>query len=74
MLPLIILFAVSVMFTLAFFWISQFVFLMSLEADQFPWPYDKALWVATFLLAAPLAPFAFYCWRNVVTLSKAEDD
>ena len=48
------------------FWIYQFTQLMLFSDSDFPGRYDKALWVAAFVLAFPLAPFAFYCWRRAM--------
>ncbi len=40
-------------------WISQFIVLMRMPDAAFPGRYDKALWVATFLVVGPLAPIVF---------------
>jgi hypothetical protein len=49
---------------LAIFWIYQFTQLMLFSDSDFPGRYDKALWVAAFILACIPAPFAFYFWKR----------
>jgi hypothetical protein len=51
-------------FLLLVFWCIQFTLLMLMEDRLFPGRHDKALWVAAFLLAALMAPFAFLLWRR----------
>ncbi len=46
------------------FWFLQFVQLMLLSDGDFPGRYDKPLWVGIFLLAWPVAPFAFLAWKS----------
>ena len=45
-------------------WVYQFVQLMMLSEADFPGRYDKCLWTAAFIVAAGLAPFAFYGWKS----------
>lgn len=45
-------------------WVVMFATLMLLTDAQLPGRYDKPLWVAAFLLAAPLAPFAFWVFKS----------
>lgn len=45
-------------------WGVMFATLMLLTDAQLPGRYDKPQWVAAFLLAAPLAPFAFWIFKN----------
>jgi len=48
----------------AIYWIYQFVQFMSFEDELFPGRYDKLIWAVVFLLAPPLAPFAFHMWKS----------
>jgi hypothetical protein len=52
---------------LAIAWVWQFAFLMSLEDGMFYGRHDKILWVAGFILAPLLTPWAFLLWRRVRT-------
>ena len=49
---------------LAVLWIVQFASLMVMDDKFFPGTYDKPIWGAAFLLAFPLAPFAFLVWKS----------
>ena len=49
---------------LAVFWIVQFASFMVLDDKSFPGTYDKLIWGAVFVLAFPLAPFAFIVWKS----------
>ncbi|MCU0780292.1 MAG: hypothetical protein MUF04_04215 [Akkermansiaceae bacterium] len=57
---------------LLIFWGYQLVFLMLMEDKLFPGRFDKPMWVAVFVLAAPLAPFVFLFWRRAI-LAQAQD-
>ena len=57
--PLIIAYLV-----LAVLWIVQFASFMVLEDKTFPGAHDKLIWGAAFLLAFPMAPFAFIVWKS----------
>lgn len=46
------------------FWIVQFVDLMSLGDVHFMGRYDKLIWGAVFVFLFPLAPFAFWLWKQ----------
>jgi len=48
------------------FWVYAFVQLMLLEPRYFSGPHDKILWVVSFIFAMPLAPFAFYFWKQAI--------
>jgi len=61
---LVTLFFLLVPVVWAAFWVVQFVQLMLLEDELFAGRYDKPLWVAAFLVLAPLAPFAFLVWKG----------
>lgn len=54
-------------------WLYQVVFLMMMEDDLFPGQYDKLIWGAMFVFAAPLAPIAFIFWRRA-TLARMKDE
>jgi hypothetical protein len=59
---------VAVLFgLLAFYWGKQFIRLMLLSGEDFPYAYDKILWVSTFCLLPPLAPFVFNYWMQAYT-------
>ena len=45
-------------------WVTQFASFMLLDNKTFPGFYDKWIWAAAFLLAFPLAPFAFMVWKS----------
>jgi len=49
---------------LAIFWIVQFASFMVLDDKSFPGTYDKLIWGAVFVLAFPVAPFAFIVWKS----------
>ena len=49
---------------LAVLWIVQFASFMVLEDKTSPGTHDKLIWGAAFLLAFPLAPFAFIVWKS----------
>ena len=49
---------------LAVLWVVQFASFMVLEDKTFPGTYDKLIWGAAFLLAFPVAPFAFIVWKS----------
>jgi hypothetical protein len=53
----------GILLALAAFWVVQFLQLMLMEDDLFPGRFDKPLWVAAFIFAPPLAPFAFLMWK-----------
>lgn len=46
------------------FWLVQFCHLMTFSPRRFPAPYDKIIWVVVFLLLAPVAPLAFWVWKQ----------
>ena len=55
-------------------WVKRFAELMLLEDALFPGRYDKALWVAAFLVLWFVTPFAFKAWmagRQYETASRA---
>jgi hypothetical protein len=54
-------------------WVIQFSQLMTLGDEVFPGRYDKALWVAAFLLIFPLAPFAFLWWKQIMVAMRKEE-
>lgn len=49
---------------LAVVWVMQFAFFMALDDRSFPGSHDKLIWAAAFLLAFPVAPFAFMVWKS----------
>jgi hypothetical protein len=55
--------ATVVILGICIFWVYQFVQLMLLSEANFPSKYDKCLWTAVFIVAFPLAPFAFFGWK-----------
>ncbi len=59
--PLIV---VPIGVAIALVWVYQFIQLMLLSDADFPGSRDKMLWVAAFLLAFPVAPFAFLWWKS----------
>jgi len=58
---------------IAILWVYQFTQLMLLSDADFPGKNDKALWVATFLLACLLAPFAFLSWKTAYKMMREEE-
>ncbi|MEX0653155.1 MAG: hypothetical protein WD534_07835 [Phycisphaeraceae bacterium] len=46
------------------FWLVHFVDLMASPPQRFPGPHDKPIWAAVFILLVPLAPFAFWLWKQ----------
>ena len=60
MTPLVVILGICIF---CIFWVYQFVQLMLLSEVDFPGKYDKCLWTAAFLIAFPLAPFAFFGWK-----------
>jgi hypothetical protein len=63
---------------IALVWIYQFIQLMLLSDVDFPGRHDKILWVAAFVLAPPVAPFAFLWWkaayRSMLRTRESRDD
>jgi hypothetical protein len=64
---------------LAIIWGYQFVQLMLMADEDFPGRFDKLAWSTLFVLAMPLAPFAFLVWRgaykeNIRRRSKTDFD
>ena len=57
----------------ALVWIYQFIQLMLLSDADFPGKHDKVLWVVAFVLAFPVAPFAFLWWKAAYR-SMLQDD
>jgi hypothetical protein len=56
---------------LAWLWLRQFVWMMSLEDDSFPGTFDKLIWGLVFVFLSPIAPLAFIVWkRTAVELRK----
>lgn len=65
----------AILLFIILFWGFEFTQLMMLADRDFPGQFDKILWVVTFLLVFPLAPFAFMYWkRGYVTLKNQERD
>ncbi len=46
-----------------YFWIFLLADVMRKSSDEFPGPYEKCLWVAIFLMVAPLAPLVYIACR-----------
>jgi hypothetical protein len=63
--------ALLVVLAFCIFWVYQFVQLMLLSDADFPGKYDKCLWLATFILALLLAPFAFLGWKSAYQAMRA---
>ena len=60
---------------IAITWVVQFAQLMCLDDKSFPGAHDKPIWGFVFVLAAPLAPFAFMAWKyTYVSYKSAERD
>lgn len=59
--PLIIIYLI-----LAVVWIIQFAGFMLLDDKSFPGAFDKLIWGAAFILAFPVAPFAFILWKKAL--------
>ena len=57
----------------AVFWVYQFVQLMLLSDSDFPGKHDKVLWGAAFVLAFPVAPFAFLWWKTVYRMMRQKE-
>jgi hypothetical protein len=57
----------------ALFWVYQFIQLMLLSDSDFPGRYDKILWVAAFLFAFLVAPFAFLWWKTAYRMMRQEE-
>ena len=47
-------------------WVIQFAGFMVLDDKTFPGTYDKLIWGAAFILAFPVAPFAFIVWKSAL--------
>ena len=45
-------------------WVVQFAQFMVLDDASFPGRWDKLIWGAAFILAFPIAPFAFLVWKK----------
>ena len=58
---------------IAVFWIIQFAGFMLLDDKSFPGAYDKWIWGAVFILAFPVAPFAFMMWKSALKSYVAAD-
>jgi hypothetical protein len=48
----------------AWVWLKQFVWMMSLGDDSFAGRYDKLIWGLAFVFLFPIAPFAFILWKG----------
>ncbi|MFA9477866.1 hypothetical protein ACERK3_06100 [Phycisphaerales bacterium AB-hyl4] len=48
------------------FWLVQFLDLMASPTHRFPGPYDKPIWAAVFIFLFPVAPVAFWIWKNTI--------
>ncbi|MEX0744337.1 MAG: hypothetical protein WD118_01940 [Phycisphaeraceae bacterium] len=48
------------------FWLVQFVDLMASRDSRFAGRHDKLIWAAVFVFVFPLAPFAFWLWKQAV--------
>lgn len=59
---------------LVVFWVWQFILLMLSRDDEFPGRNDKLIWVVVFLLLVPLAPLAYYFFRQALTVRQAVQD
>jgi hypothetical protein len=63
---------------IALVWVYQFIQLMLLSDSDFPGRHDKILWVVAFVVAFPIAPFAFLWWkaayRNMLRGGRRRDD
>ena len=57
----------------ALFWVYQFVQLMLLSDSDFPGRHDKILWVAAFVFAFFVAPFAFLWWKTGYRMMRREE-
>jgi hypothetical protein len=57
----------------ALLWVYQFVQLMLLSDSDFPGRHDKILWVAAFVLAFLVAPFAFLWWKTGYRMVRREE-
>ena len=54
----------AIVIALACLWAYQFAQLMLLRDNDFPGRFDKSLWVAAFVLLAPVTVFAFIIWKR----------
>lgn len=50
---------------LAVFWILMFAQMMAFGDELYNGRYDKILWTVVFLLAWPVAPFAFAAYKSI---------
>ncbi|MBL4883005.1 MAG: hypothetical protein JKY95_00535 [Planctomycetaceae bacterium] len=48
----------------AYFWVVMFVSMMLFGPKDLPWEYDKAIWGVLFIALAPMAPFAFWMFKD----------
>ena len=53
-----------VMLAMVVFWVVQFIDLMRHSEDAFAARSDKLIWAAVFVLVFPLAPLAFWLWKQ----------
>jgi hypothetical protein len=58
-------FLIVVAVVIAGCWAHQFAHLMLVADDDFPGKYDKILWVAAFICAFFITPFAFAYWTSL---------
>lgn len=63
LMPLTILLAIMVLVWIAFSWIGEFLYLMSLRDEDFPGRHDKLIWAVALLLFAPVGIWAFRSYR-----------
>ncbi|MCE9592269.1 MAG: hypothetical protein K8S99_17320 [Planctomycetes bacterium] len=50
--------------TLISLWLIQFTDLMRSPESRFPSRWDKPIWAAVFILLFPIAPIAFWVWKQ----------
>lgn len=63
----------AILLFIILFWGFEFTQLMMLSESDFPGQFDKILWVATFLLVFPFAPFVFMYWKRGYVTLKIEE-
>ena len=54
----------SVILVWLYFWVLMFANMMLFGPKELPWEYDKVIWSCLFIILPPIAPFAFWMFKN----------
>ncbi len=57
-----------------YFWVLMFANMMLFGSKDLPWEYDKVIWACVFIILPPIAPFAFWMFKNAYLSTYESED